>query len=60
MLDSSLGPGGYDCTAQRRFGRGLEDRFPDFAKFAAANPHSGTRRVKYTIRRSKYVPTPLL
>jgi hypothetical protein len=27
--------------AQRRFGRGLEDRFADFAKFAAANPQYG-------------------
>ncbi|AGZ44049.1 TAP domain-containing protein [Actinoplanes friuliensis DSM 7358] len=41
VLDSNLGPGGYDRTAQRRFGRGLEDRFPDFAKFAAANPQYG-------------------
>ncbi|WP_156755523.1 alpha/beta hydrolase [Actinokineospora pegani] len=41
VLDSNLGPGGYDITAMRRFGRGLEERFPDFAEFAAANPHHG-------------------
>ncbi|MFF5075490.1 alpha/beta hydrolase [Actinoplanes sp. NPDC000266] len=41
VLDSNLGPGGYDVTAQRRFGRGLEDRFPDFAAFAAARPQYG-------------------
>lgn len=38
VLDSNVGPGGYDVTAMRLFGRGLEDRFPDFAKFAVAHP----------------------
>ncbi|TCO55764.1 alpha/beta hydrolase [Actinocrispum wychmicini] len=37
VLDSNLGPGGYDRTAMRLFGRGMADRFPDFAKFAAAD-----------------------
>ncbi|MFJ7213208.1 alpha/beta hydrolase [Amycolatopsis sp. NPDC098790] len=41
VLDSNLGPGGYDIDAMRRFGRGMEDRFPDFAKFAAAHPQYG-------------------
>ncbi|MCU4748847.1 MULTISPECIES: alpha/beta hydrolase [unclassified Streptomyces] len=41
VLDSSLGPGGYDVTAMRMFARGLEDRFPDFAAFAAARPEYG-------------------
>ncbi|MEU5701856.1 alpha/beta hydrolase [Streptomyces aurantiacus] len=41
VLDSNLGPGGYDITAMRMFGRGLEDRFPDFAAFAAARPEYG-------------------
>ncbi|MEU5286817.1 alpha/beta hydrolase [Streptomyces sp. CA-278952] len=41
VLDSNLGPGGYDVTAMRSFGRGLEDRFPDFARFAAAHPRYG-------------------
>ncbi|MFJ1748008.1 alpha/beta hydrolase [Streptomyces sp. NPDC088116] len=41
VLDSSLGPGGYDFTAMRLFARGLDDRFPDFAAFAAARPEYG-------------------
>ncbi|MFE2443342.1 alpha/beta hydrolase [Streptomyces sp. NPDC059426] len=41
VLDSNLGPGGYDVTATRLFARGLEDRFPDFAAFVAAHPEYG-------------------
>ncbi|WP_328491555.1 alpha/beta hydrolase [Streptomyces sp. NBC_00414] len=41
VLDSNLGPGGYDVTAMRSFARGLEDRFPDFAAFAAGHPEYG-------------------
>ncbi|ONK14381.1 alpha/beta hydrolase [Streptomyces sp. MP131-18] len=41
VLDSALGPGGYDVTAMRMFAPGLEDRFPDFAAFAAARPEYG-------------------
>ncbi|MEU8348283.1 alpha/beta hydrolase [Streptomyces sp. NPDC048845] len=41
VLDSNLGPGGYDVTAMRLLARGLEDRFPDFAAFAAARPEYG-------------------
>ncbi|MFE4540487.1 alpha/beta hydrolase [Streptomyces scopuliridis] len=41
VLDSNLGPGGYDVTATRLFARGMEDRFPDFAAFAAARPEYG-------------------
>ncbi|MFJ8599760.1 alpha/beta hydrolase [Streptomyces shenzhenensis] len=41
VLDSNLGPGGYDVTAMRLFARGMEDRFPDFAAFAAARPEYG-------------------
>ncbi|MDX3853098.1 alpha/beta hydrolase [Streptomyces sp. AK02-01A] len=41
VLDSNLGPDGYDVTAMRMFARGLQDRFPDFAKFAAAHPEYG-------------------
>lgn len=37
----NLGPGGYDVTAMRRFARGMEDRFPDFAAFAATDPEYG-------------------
>ncbi|PSM44662.1 hydrolase [Streptomyces dioscori] len=41
VLDSNLGPGGYDVTAMRLFARGLEDRFPDFAAFAVRHPEYG-------------------
>jgi pimeloyl-ACP methyl ester carboxylesterase len=41
VLDSNLGPDGFDVAAARLFGRGFQDRFPDFAKFAAANPQYG-------------------
>jgi pimeloyl-ACP methyl ester carboxylesterase len=41
VLDSNMGPGGYDVTAMRRFARGMEDRFPDFAAYAAAHPEYG-------------------
>ncbi|MBB4686819.1 alpha/beta hydrolase [Amycolatopsis jiangsuensis] len=41
VLDSNLGPGGYDYTAMRGFARGMEDRFPDFADYAAAHPEYG-------------------
>lgn len=41
VLDSNLGPGGYDVTAMRLFARGMADRFPDFAAFAAAHPEYG-------------------
>lgn len=40
VLDSILGPGGYDITAARRFAQGLQDRFPDFAKWAAVRNSS--------------------
>ncbi|MDT0318009.1 alpha/beta hydrolase [Streptomyces millisiae] len=41
VLDSNPGPGGYDVTTMRRFAQGLEERFPDFAAFAAARPEYG-------------------
>ncbi|WSQ06661.1 alpha/beta fold hydrolase [Streptomyces sp. NBC_01231] len=41
VLDSNLGPRGYDVTAMRSLARGMEDRFPDFAAFAAAHPEYG-------------------
>ncbi|MFB9925127.1 alpha/beta hydrolase [Amycolatopsis halotolerans] len=36
VLDSVVGPGGVDVSTARRFGEGMQDRFPDFAKWAAA------------------------
>ncbi|MFG1925270.1 alpha/beta hydrolase [Cryptosporangium sp. NPDC048952] len=41
VLDSALGPNGYDITAMRGLARGMEDRFPDFAEFAASHPEYG-------------------
>ncbi|MFE6888338.1 alpha/beta hydrolase [Streptomyces sp. NPDC057694] len=41
VLDSNLGPGGYDITSTRQFARGMQERFPDFAAFAAAHPAYG-------------------
>ncbi|ASR37586.1 hydrolase [Prauserella marina] len=39
VLDSNMGPGGYDVTAMRSFARGMADRFPDFAAFAAGSEY---------------------
>ncbi|MGW0894516.1 alpha/beta hydrolase [Saccharopolyspora sp. NPDC002578] len=41
VLDSNLGPGGYGIEAMRAFGRGMQERFPDFAEFAARHPEHG-------------------
>ncbi|MGW8948912.1 alpha/beta hydrolase [Streptomyces sp. NPDC055709] len=41
VLDSNMGPGGYDLASFRLLGRGMEDRFPDFAAYAAAHPEYG-------------------
>ncbi|MGY5136829.1 alpha/beta hydrolase [Streptomyces nigrescens] len=41
VLDSNMGPGGYDLENFRLLGRGMEDRFPDFAAYAAAHPEYG-------------------
>lgn len=41
MLDSATGPGGWDSSFSRMFGRGVADRLPDFAEFVAAHPEYG-------------------
>ncbi|MCP2236852.1 alpha/beta hydrolase [Prauserella halophila] len=41
VLDSNMSPDGYDYEAMRLFARGMADRFPDFAAFAAARPEYG-------------------
>ncbi|MDA3625894.1 alpha/beta hydrolase [Saccharopolyspora sp. WRP15-2] len=41
LIDSATGPDGWDSEFSRSFGQGFEDRFPDFAEFAAANPEYG-------------------
>lgn len=37
VLDSNLGPAGWDYESQRLWSQGVDDRFPDFAKYVAAN-----------------------
>ncbi|MFJ9388572.1 alpha/beta hydrolase [Nocardioides sp. NPDC101246] len=37
VLDSNMGPGGWDYASNRLWSQGVEDTFPAFAKFAAAN-----------------------
>ncbi len=44
LIDSATGPGGWDASFSRMFGQGVEDRFPDFAKFAASKPEYGLGR----------------
>ncbi|MEV7555746.1 alpha/beta hydrolase [Amycolatopsis sp. NPDC089917] len=44
LIDSATGPGGWDASFARMFGQGVEDRFPDFAKFAASKPEYGLGR----------------
>ncbi|MEV5872561.1 alpha/beta hydrolase [Streptomyces tendae] len=41
VLDSNLGPRGYDVGAFRLVARGMEERFPDFADFVAGHPEYG-------------------
>lgn len=36
LLDSNVHPTGWDYANDRLYARGFDDRFPDFAKFAAA------------------------
>jgi len=41
LLDSNMGPGGYDITGFRLLARGMRDRFPDFAAYVAEHPGLG-------------------
>ncbi|WP_435880828.1 alpha/beta hydrolase [Streptomyces parvulus] len=41
VLDSNLGPRGYDVGAFRLVARGMEERFPEFAAFVAGHPEYG-------------------
>ncbi|WP_414942505.1 alpha/beta hydrolase [Amycolatopsis sp. cmx-11-51] len=41
VLDSSMSNEGSSPAASRGFGQGVEDRFPDLAKFVAAHPEYG-------------------
>ena len=53
VLDSNLGAGGWDVEGSRMFGRGVEDTFPDFAKWAAAHPEHGLGSTPEQVR-AKY------
>jgi pimeloyl-ACP methyl ester carboxylesterase len=50
VIDSNLGPAGYDVTAMRNFARGVEDRFPDFARFAVAHPEYGLGKTPQQVK----------
>ncbi|MGC4936588.1 alpha/beta hydrolase [Kribbella sp. DT2] len=50
VLDSNLGPEGYDETAMRMFARGLEDRFPDFQKYVVARPELGLGKTPQQVK----------
>ncbi|GAB3815331.1 alpha/beta hydrolase [Kribbella italica] len=50
VIDSVLGPQGYDVNAMRGFGRGLEDRFPDFAAFVVAHPEYGLGKTPQQVK----------
>jgi pimeloyl-ACP methyl ester carboxylesterase len=53
VLDSNLGGTTFDYDAMRRFGLGAEQRFPDFATFAAARHASyGLGRTPGEVRRN--------
>lgn len=53
VLDSSLPSVGYDIGFMRGFGRGTEERFPDFEAFAAAHPEHELGTTPAEVR-SKY------
>lgn len=53
LLDSATGPGGWDHSFSRLFGQGVEDRFPDFATFAAERPEYGLGETPRQVR-AKY------
>ncbi|MEU9338471.1 alpha/beta hydrolase [Streptomyces sp. NPDC048290] len=50
VLDSNMGPDGYSPTGFRLLGRGMEDRFPDFAAYAAAHPEYGLGTTPQEVR----------
>jgi pimeloyl-ACP methyl ester carboxylesterase len=55
VLDSNVGGTAFDIEGVRRFGLGAEQRFPDFAKFAAARHASyGLGRTPGEVRRNYF------
>jgi pimeloyl-ACP methyl ester carboxylesterase len=53
VLDSNLGAGGWDVEGSRNYARGMEDAFPDFAKWAAQRPELGLGATPEQVR-AKY------
>ncbi|GAB2862255.1 alpha/beta hydrolase [Lentzea nigeriaca] len=53
VIDSNLPEGGWDVEGGRMHGRGVEDTFPDFAKWAAAHPEYGLGTTPHEVR-AKY------
>ncbi|RSD19298.1 alpha/beta hydrolase [Amycolatopsis eburnea] len=41
VLDSNTSTGGLDLTGSRLLAQGFDDRFPDFAAYAASHPENG-------------------
>ncbi|TLW92089.1 alpha/beta hydrolase [Saccharomonospora piscinae] len=54
LLDSATGPHGWDHSHSRMLGRGVEDRFPDFAAFAAARPEYGLGETPRQVRKKYF------
>lgn len=52
VLDSALSPGGWDLLFQRKIAHGVEQRFPDFAAWAAARPEYGLDLTASQVRQS--------
>ncbi|WP_353651427.1 alpha/beta hydrolase [Nakamurella sp. A5-74] len=50
LIDSVTGPHGWDAEFSRMVGQGFQDRFPDFAAFAAAHPEYGLGRTPEQVR----------
>lgn len=53
VIDSNLPKGGWDVEGGRMYGRGVEDTFPDFAKWAAQHPEYGLGTTPEQVR-AKY------
>ena len=50
LLDSATAPGGWDADFNRLLGRGVEERFPDFARFVTDHPEYGLGRTPAQVR----------
>jgi pimeloyl-ACP methyl ester carboxylesterase len=50
LLDSSTGPDGWDQHFTRQLGAGVEQRFPDFARYVSKRPELGLGRTPAQVR----------